>query len=138
MPKITKITKRNTKRIRKTMKRNKRKSCRKYTGGNEGPNIPNYALNTHEVDPNYMQVSARNVFQQGSGKKRMRNNNNKRQKGGGDGLLEFASKQFVNPITNFSSFYTNSNYNSSPAYVQPIGTSHYTGQTVNYYGNNIK
>jgi hypothetical protein len=121
MPK--KIVKKNKTIKRKNRKTNRRKTNRRKTGGN----ISNYPLNSFEIDPNYIQVSARNVVQQGAGKKR-------RVKGGD--LLSFAALQFTNPITNFASFYTGSN--GSPAYDQPIGHSNYNGQNINYYGNNMK
>ena len=103
---------------RKTMKRKstKRKTMNKFKGGHE---IPNYGLNTWQHDPNYMQISSRNIMQHGSGKR-------KTKKGGS--IFNFASGNLSNPI---GSFFTNSgswfasDSNNAP-YIQPIGVRQYT------------
>jgi hypothetical protein len=118
MPKLN--TKKRTMKKR-TMKKRTMKNTKK--GGadfGEGPNIPNYALNTLNTDPNYMQISSRNIVQQGSGKKKMK----------AGGLFDTVANQFSNPISDFFS-YTKNSMDSSPAYIQPIGTYKYTGAEVN-------
>ena len=125
------MPKRNTKRNTKKNKNTKRKNRKTFHKG--GVVIHNYPPNSYEVDPNYIQVAARNVFQQGSGKRRSSRSVRQRRPLKGGGNLDFAALQFANPITNFGSFYTTSNMDSSPAYVQPIGGTNYTGNMIKYY-----
>jgi hypothetical protein len=110
----------------------KKKSIRKkyIKGGNDS--IPNYAVNTWQNDPNYMQIASRQVVQYGSGSKK--NKKMKKMKAGG--IFDFAANQLSNPITNFISsnsanlLYDANNNNNSAAYVQPIANRLYTGSTV--------
>jgi hypothetical protein len=124
-------TKRKINYRKKTIR--KRKSIRKkyMKGGNDNGTIPNYALNTFEQDPNYMQIASRQVIQYGSASKKMKKM--KKMKAGG--IFDFVSNQLSNPITNFISsdsanlLYDVNNPNSAP-YVQPISKILYTGSTV--------
>jgi hypothetical protein len=129
MPKKnTQKRKYNTRRYKKTNNFKKRsyKKNRYMKGGNE--EIQNYALNTYNIDPNYMQISARNVVQHGSGKMK------KTRKNGGS-MFDFVSNQLSNPISNFPNYNSTdwligkSSPNSAP-YVQPIGNSPYTGAII--------
>lgn len=124
-------TKTKIKKMNKTLKRRKSNiSSNKIKGGGNFV-IPNYALNTHQVDPNYIQISTRNVVQQGSGYKKLKKYR-KTQKLGGN-AFHFASNQLSNPISNFPSYNSTQwlvgNYSpNSAAYVQPIGNYLYTGE----------
>jgi len=118
-----KISKKN----RKTNKKSNKKSNKKIAGGNHSVIIPNYSQNTLQHDPNYMQISSRNVMQYGSGKNK---NKNKNKKGGG--VFDVAANQLYNPISNFFNPSSNQwligathNINSAP-YVQPIAVKPYT------------
>lgn len=104
---------------RKSMKRKtmKRKTMNKLKGGDQ---IPNYGLNTWQHDPNYMQISTRNIMQHGSGKR-------KTKKGGN--IFNFASGNVSNPIGSFftsnSGSWFGTESNNAP-YIQPIGVRQYT------------
>jgi hypothetical protein len=112
-------SKRYNKKSQSKRRRTKKNSYKNYKkGGSFGPNIPNYALNTHQTDPNYMQISARNVLQHGSGKHKMK----------AGSLLDFASKQFSNIISNFPS--TLNNGINQTSFVQPSSNTVYTGAKV--------
>jgi len=108
--------------VRKTARKTVRKTARKYTGGNTI--IPNYGLNTYQTDPQHMQISSRNIVQQGGSGKRSRRRGMK----GGDSSFSFLNNQILNPITNFISSTStnvfnpnNTNLVNSAPYIQPIG-----------------
>lgn len=115
-----KKTNKNIKKIRRS--KTKRRTMNKWKGGENGQ-IPNYAINTWQHDPNYMQISSRNIMQHGSGKR-------KTKKGGS--VFDFASGQLSNPISSFftsnsgSWFGSNSVASNNAPYIQPIGVRQYT------------
>jgi len=118
-------------------KQNKQKKRITIKGGN---NIPTYALNNYNQDPNYMQISARNVVQnggKGKTKKNKNKNKNKNKKSmikGGGSFFDFAANQSANSISNFPNNSNNilfgNTAQNSAAYVQPIGQQPYTGSLI--------
>jgi hypothetical protein len=145
MPK-TKYNKSKNQRKNKKIQQKKR-SVRCIKGGMTSENnsvIQNYALNSYNTDPNYMQIASRNVVQHGSGKSnknRIRMNKTKKNKnaggasGAGGSMMEFAANQLSNPISNFPSYNStqwlvgNYSQNSAP-YIQPLGNQYYTGTKI--------
>ena len=134
-----KITKRVYKKRKSQNKSQKKKSQQKIKGGNN--NIQNYALNTYNEDPQYMQISERNVVQHGtsvqhgSGKRKTKKNKKKSMmKKGGGSFFDFAANQSSNYISNFPNNSTNilfgNNTQNSAAYVQPISNKVYSDAVV--------
>jgi len=116
---------------KKSIIKRRRTNRKKYIKGGSavlgsGPNIPNYALNTYQHDPNYMQISSRNVLQHGSGKYsgKMKSRSTRMKRGGA--LLDFVANQFSNVISNFPSTI---NYGNNE-FVPPISNTVYTGAKV--------
>jgi hypothetical protein len=108
------------------------KKPQKIKGGN---NIPNYGLNSYNEDPQYMQISTRNILQKGSGKRKTKKYKKKSiiKKGGGS-FFDFAANQSSNSISNFPNNSNNilfgNNVQNSAAYVQHIGEKNYTGELI--------
>ena len=118
------------KRTNKTSNKKHKRTYRKKQNGGDA-NIPNYAQNTFQTDPNYMQVASRNVLQYGSGIKRSKRKQvtSKKMKGGNP--FDFVANQLYNPITAFigpasTQWLTGTSSVNSAAYIQPIGIRQYT------------
>jgi len=141
----TKYNKSKNQRKNKKIQQKKR-SVRRIKGGMTTENnsvIQNYALNTYNTDPNYMQIASRNVVQHGSGisnikikmNKTRTNRTKKNKNNGGGSMMDFAANQLANPISSFPSYNStqwllgNYSQNSAP-YIQPIGNHYYTGAKI--------
>jgi hypothetical protein len=112
------------KKTSKNLKKNKRRSIGRSIKG--GHIIPNYSINTYQVDPNYTQIASRQVLQYGSGKTNKKTNKKNKVVKKGGGFIDYLSS---NPITQFingnsSNFLYQQNLNNSSTnpmpYVQPV------------------
>lgn len=110
---------------KRTNKKHSKRTYRKKQNGGD-VTIPNYAQNTFQTDPNYMQIASRNVLQYGSGIKRSKRKQvtSKKMKGGNP--FDFVANQLYNPINAFlgpasTQWLTGTTSVNSAAYIQPIG-----------------
>ena len=120
----------STRKSYKNKKLQKKKSSQKNRRSKikGGYQIPNYALNNYNEDPNYMQISSRNVIV--GGKRKTKKSTMK----GGGSFFDFAANQSSNSISNFPNNSNNilfgNHVQNSAAYVQPIDNKIYTGALV--------